>query len=103
LQARAGHHLVPQTLSSGRDVFEELGRGFTLLAFDADDAAVAAFEQAAEALNIPFKTIRDSYANGRRRYESPLILVRPDQFIAWTGDRAPADPTALMLKVVGRG
>jgi hypothetical protein len=84
-------------------VFEELGRGFTLLAFDADDAAVAAFEQAAEALNIPFKTIRDSYANGRRRYESPLILVRPDQFIAWTGDRAPADPTALMLKVVGRG
>jgi len=103
LQARAGHHLVPQTLSSGRDVFEELGRGFTLLAFDADDAAVAAFEQAAEALNIPFKTIRDSYADARRRYESPLILVRPDQFIAWTGDRAPADPTALMLKVTGRG
>ena len=46
-KARAGHHLVPQKLSSGRDVFEELGRGFTLLAFDADDAAVRAFEQAA--------------------------------------------------------
>ena len=34
-KARAGHHLAPQMLSSGRNVFEELGRGFTLLAFDA--------------------------------------------------------------------
>ena len=39
-KARAGHHLAPQPLSSGRNVFEELGRGFTLLAFGADDAAV---------------------------------------------------------------
>ena len=36
------------------------------------------------------------------RYEAPLILVRPDQFIAWTGDRAPADAAALMRKVAGR-
>ena len=28
--ARSGHHLPPQQLSSGRNVFEELGRGFTL-------------------------------------------------------------------------
>ena len=46
-KARAGHHLVPQKLSSGRNVFEELGKAFTLLAFDADDGAVRAFEQAA--------------------------------------------------------
>ena len=101
-KARTGHHLTPQTLSSGRDVFEELGRGFTLLAFDADDGVVRAFEQAARTLSIPFKTVRDSYADGRTRYEAPLILVRPDQFIAWTGDRAPADAAALMRKVVGR-
>ena len=29
--ARAGHHLAPQPLSSGRNVFDELGDGFTLL------------------------------------------------------------------------
>ncbi len=33
-KARAGHHLPPQLLSSGRNVFEELGADFTLLAFD---------------------------------------------------------------------
>ena len=38
-KARAGHHLAPQALSSGRNVFEELGPGFTLLAFDADAEA----------------------------------------------------------------
>jgi 4-hydroxyisophthalate hydroxylase len=101
-KARAGHHLTPQKLSSGRDVFEELRRGFTLLAFDAPDGTAQAFEQAAGSLRIPFKTVRDTYADGRLRYESPLILVRPDQFIAWIGERPPADAAALMRKVVGR-
>jgi 4-hydroxyisophthalate hydroxylase len=101
-QARAGHHLVPQKLSSGRDVFEELGRGFTLLAFDAGDADALAFERAAASLNVPLKIVRDSYAEGRRKYEARMILVRPDQFIAWIGDAAPADPGAIMRRVAGR-
>src|SRR5262245_12157404 len=67
-KARAGHHLVPQKLSSGRDVFQELGRGFTLLAFDVADAAVQEFEQAAAALKVPFKVLRDRYADGRLKY-----------------------------------
>ncbi|MCC2098688.1 MAG: FAD-dependent monooxygenase, partial [Hyphomicrobiales bacterium] len=54
-RARAGHHLAPQKLSSGRDVFEELGQGFTLMAFDASDDTVAAFEQAAAATGVPVK------------------------------------------------
>ncbi len=29
-----------------------------------------------------------------------MILVRPDQFIAWTGDEAPGDAGAIMRKVV---
>jgi len=100
--ARAGHHLVPQKLSSGRDVFEELGRGFTLLAFGVDDAAVQAFEQAAASLKVPLKVVRDSYADGRTKYETRMILVRPDQFIVWIGDSAPSDATAIMRKVAGR-
>ena len=52
-KARAGHHLAPHPLSSGRNVFEELGDGFTLLSLDADRAASNAFETAAEELQHP--------------------------------------------------
>ena len=63
--ARAGHHLAPQKLVSGRNVFEELGRGFTLLAFDADDAACRRSSRLRAALEVPLKVVRDSYADGR--------------------------------------
>jgi 4-hydroxyisophthalate hydroxylase len=101
--ARAGHHLPPQKLSSGRNVFEALGAGFTLLAFDADDGTIAAFEQAAGKLEAPLKVVRDTYADGRTAYEAKLILVRPDRYVAWLGDGAPADAGAIMRKVTGLG
>ena len=102
-KARSGHHIAPQKLSSGRNVFEELGPGFTLLAFDADDAAVKAFEQAAAATKVPLKIVRDTYADGRTKYETRMILVRPDQFIVWTGDKAPDNANHVMHTVAGRG
>ena len=61
------------------------------------------FEQAAKALGVPLKIVRDSYRDGREAYEAKLILVRPDRYIAWTGDSAPADAAAVLGKAVGRG
>src|SRR4029077_2238393 len=68
--ARAGHHLPPQKARSGRNVFEELGPDFTLLAFDAEDGTVRAFAAAAQALNVPLKIVRDNYSDGRKAYEA---------------------------------
>jgi 4-hydroxyisophthalate hydroxylase len=101
-KARAGHHLPPQRLSSGRNVFEELGTDFTLFAFDADDNAALAFAAAAKRQNVPLKIVRDSYGDGRTAYEARIILVRPDRYIAWIGDSAAADAAAIMAKVAGR-
>ena len=102
-KARAGHHLPPQKLTSGRNVFEALGRGFTLLAFDAADETVARFEDAARQLRVPFKAVRDTCDGGREAYGARLILVRPDQYVAWTGDAAPADVGAIVRRVAGHG
>lgn len=100
--AAAGHHLAPQPLSWGRNVYEELGPGFTLLAFGADDSEVVGFEKAAAELRVPLETVRDSFADERSAYAARMILVRPDQFIAWTGDQAPSDVEAVLTRVVGR-
>jgi hypothetical protein len=83
-------------------VFEELGAGFTLLAFDADDRTVLAFAGAAKALGVPLQVVRDSYGDGRKAYEANLILVRPDRYIAWCASSAPADAAAILAKTVGR-
>ena len=102
-KARAGHHLPPQPLSSGRNAFEELGPGFTLLALGADAAVVGAFERAAAELRVPFKAVRDTFDGGREAYEARLVLVRPDQYIVWAGDVPPVAPAVIMAKAIGRG
>jgi 4-hydroxyisophthalate hydroxylase len=108
--ARAGHHLAPQPLSDGSSVFDALGDGFTLLAFDADAEAVEAFKQAARMLRVPLTVVTDSRADGRERYAAALVLVRPDQFVAWTADQSPAwpeggqppwRPEAVLRKMIG--
>lgn len=102
---RAGHHLPPNVLSSGRNVFEELGSGYTLLAFGADDSAsrrvIGELEAAARAAKMPLKVVRDSYDCGREAYESKLTLVRPDQYVAWSDNAVPVDATAMVKKVAG--
>ncbi len=99
--AQAGHHLAPAVLSGGTSVYEELGRGFTLLAFDADPTSVANFVACAAELAIPLTVIRDDLADERVRYGSSLILVRPDHFVGWCGDEMPKDLDGLLRKLCG--
>lgn len=102
-KARAGHHLAPQKLSSGRNVFEELGSGYALLAFGAEANAGDIFAREARALNLPFKIIRDTYDGGREVYGARLTLVRPDHYVAWTDNALPDDPRHILATVAGRG
>ncbi len=98
--AKPGHHLAPQPLSDGRSVFEELGEGFTLLCFGQDDSVAEPFRSAAERNRVPLVVVADTEEGGRERYGAPLVLVRPDQFVAWAGT-APADADALLRHVTG--
>jgi len=99
--AQAGHHLSPRSLSNGRNAFQELGPGFTLLAFGEVDHAVAAFESAAGSLGVPLKVVRDSYEDDRLLYESQLVLVRPDQYVVWSGNGAPGNAAVILERVAG--
>ena len=83
-EARAGHHLAPAMLGSGANVYEALGPGFTLLALGADPDAVQAFRDAAAELNLPLAVVEDDAGGEAARYEATCVLVRPDQFVAWS-------------------
>jgi hypothetical protein len=77
--ARAPHFW----LAPDRSVFDQLGKDFTLLDFGASDGA-RAIETAARARGVPLTTLRLEPPDGL--YRSKLVLVRPDQHIAWHGD-----------------
>jgi 2-polyprenyl-6-methoxyphenol hydroxylase-like FAD-dependent oxidoreductase len=99
--ALPGHHLTPQLLSTGMNVFEELGSSLTLIALSADEQSVREFEQAAESLSVPLKVVLDTYEGDRQAYGARLVLVRPDQYVCWSGHEGPRDPVALLCRVVG--
>jgi hypothetical protein len=82
-------------------VFADLGQGFSLLAFGHEDAAVCAFSEAAHAQGVPLKIIRAS-AEGRQIYGSALVLVRPDQFVAWASSKyVRTDAGAILQRATG--
>ena len=99
--ARAGHHLAPAHLSDGRNVYDGLGKGFTLLALNVDDAAVKLFAAAAKARSVPLTVIEDRGTGECAHYEAALALVRPDQFVAWTSSGGGVDPAAVLDRVTG--
>jgi hypothetical protein len=102
VKARAGHHLAPVALSSGQSSFKALGPDFTLLAFDAADSAVLAFTRAASERSVPLKIVRDAQNSGRERYEARLVLVRPDEYVVWSGDDATElEAEEILAKVTG--
>ena len=82
-EARAGHHLAPAMLASGRNVYELLGQQFTLLAIDATEPAAQVFEQAAAAQGITLTVVRTASGAEADRYQARWVLIRPDQFVAW--------------------
>jgi 2-polyprenyl-6-methoxyphenol hydroxylase-like FAD-dependent oxidoreductase len=85
-EARPGHHLAPAILMSGGNVFEAFGSGFTLLAIGMPDTTVNRFRHAAAEQNLPLTICMAAPEGEVLRYAAALILVRPDAFVAWTGN-----------------
>jgi 2-polyprenyl-6-methoxyphenol hydroxylase-like FAD-dependent oxidoreductase len=87
----------------GDSLFDRLGIGFTLLRLGAHAPDAAAFEAAAHRLNIPFKQLDIADDDIRALYGRDLVLIRPDQHVAWRGNTVPADAGALLRRLTGFG
>ena len=94
-RARPGFRLPHRRLDDGRPVLDVLGPGFTLLRTD-PEASVTPWTLSARDLGIPL-TVVDLPG----RYPTALLLVRPDQHVAWMGG-PDVGPAGILRTVTGR-
>jgi hypothetical protein len=88
-------------LRDGRSLYDAFGPGYALLHLDnrVQDSALVA---AAARSNMPL-TVIDLHDNedAKRSYPEALVMVRPDQHIAWRGAMVPNDPDGLIALLTG--
>ncbi len=100
-RARAGHHLAPQPAAKATTTFDHLRDGFTLLmAQDRASGELArSFRAAARRLGVPLSMQDVLTQSAVDQYGAPLILVRPDHFVAWAGESC--EPLDVLRTAVG--
>jgi hypothetical protein len=89
-------------LADGSSLYDGFGDGFTLLvtARGAEDD-VAKLRAAAQAAALPLTPFAPADDRLRDLYGARLALIRPDQHVAWRGDRLDRDPQTLLDRVRG--
>ena len=98
---RAPHVWMNEHRGNGDSLFDQFGRGFTLLELGRNPSSSAGLQAAAAACGMPLKTLRIDDPLIREVYERDLVMVRPDQHIAWRGNRLPDDPARLIAQMIG--
>ncbi|KUM84861.1 MULTISPECIES: FAD-dependent monooxygenase, partial [Streptomyces] len=82
---RPGTRLPHTWLPDGRSLYDLLGEGFTLLRLS-ETADPAPLQRAAHIRGVPLTLLDLPELDLADRYGAPLLLIRPDQHIAWRGD-----------------
>jgi hypothetical protein len=82
-------------LDDRRSLYDMLGCGYTLLRFD-PSVGISGVVEASARRRVPL-TVLDIHApDASALYEHKLVLVRPDQHVAWRGNSEPIDPITLV-------
>jgi 2-polyprenyl-6-methoxyphenol hydroxylase-like FAD-dependent oxidoreductase len=87
--ARPGARLPHRWLPDGSSLFDHLGPGFTVLRLD-PAVDVTPFRIAADGTGTPLTVLDLPGLPHAADYGAALLLVRPDQHVAWRGDHAAA-------------
>ena len=89
-------------LGDGRSLYDLFGPDYTLLVLDRGCQAEAERARAeATATKTPLNVVELDDPVLQALYEAPLVLIRPDQHVAWRGAQWPAD-LRLLDRVTGR-
>jgi len=75
-------------LGFGRSLYDALGAGYTLLRLD-PNISISGLVSAATRGGMPLAVLDVEVADARTLYGCNLVLVRPDQHVAWRGNAEP--------------
>jgi 2-polyprenyl-6-methoxyphenol hydroxylase-like FAD-dependent oxidoreductase len=98
---RAPHYWPGRGRGAGDSLFDQFGKGFTLLRLGGKAADSSSIEAAARKRGVPLKVIDRAAADVRDLYGRDLALIRPDHYVAWRGNAPPADADRLFDHLVG--
>ncbi|THA70113.1 monooxygenase [Streptomyces sp. A0958] len=98
---RAPHLWLDAWHGPGSSLYDRLGPGFTLLRLGGRAPTGKPLEAAAQAHGMPLTVLDVDQDAARDLYQRDLVLIRPDQHVAWRGDQLPQDPDALVALVTG--
>jgi 2-polyprenyl-6-methoxyphenol hydroxylase-like FAD-dependent oxidoreductase len=87
-------------LAGGRSLYDALGPGYTLIRFE-PTVQVSGIIKAAACRGVPLAVLDVSDRDARALYGRNLVLVRPDQHVAWRGNEEPPAPMELIDVVCG--
>jgi hypothetical protein len=87
-------------LADGRSLYDTLGFEFTLLQLGGKSMDPVPWQAAAKAIGLPLSVVANASEEARELYQSDLVLIRPDQIVAWRGGNA-AQPDAVLGRVAG--
>jgi 2-polyprenyl-6-methoxyphenol hydroxylase-like FAD-dependent oxidoreductase len=97
--AAPGGRLPHWWLGPDDSLYDRLGSEFSLLG-DLSVPSAAALLAAAEEMGVPLEAVALGSDDGRERLGVSLVLVRPDQHVAWRGEHAE-DPAGIIRRAVG--
>jgi hypothetical protein len=81
-----GARLPSVFLADGESIHDKLGPWFTVLTVDGKGSdGLAAFRSAAEKIGVPLQVVQLHRSDLRTLYQADVLLVRPDQHVAWRG------------------
>ncbi|MCW2602912.1 MAG: putative monooxygenase [Pseudonocardiales bacterium] len=81
----------------GGTLYDRIGGRLALLVFGEDRAIEKALVAEAASRLVPLTVIHLTDPDARRIYSADNVLVRPDQHVAWAGDRLPVGGSAAIL------
>jgi len=94
--ARAPHFV----LADGQSLYDALGDSYTMLRFD-PDVDVTPLLHAAAARGMPVRVLDIAPHTAPACYRHALVLVRPDQHVAWRADHLPDTVETLVQTICG--